>query len=171
MYQDALGLTLTTQSAGAVRAFDHAVDGYLTYRADGMQRLGALLQADSEFGLAHVLKGYFAMLAYKQAAVPLARQEAADAAPLLAGATAREQAHLAALQAWIGEDAEGAVAIWEHILRDHPRDIVAFRLAHFVNFWLGRPGAMLASVQAVLPQWSDDLPGYNAILGCAVLRQ
>ena len=104
MYQDALGLTLTTQSAGAARAFDHAVDGYLTYRADGMQRLGALLQADPEFGLAHVLKGYFAMLAYKQAAVPLARQDAADAAPLLAGATAREQAHLAALQAWIGQD-------------------------------------------------------------------
>jgi hypothetical protein len=166
MYQDALGLTLTTQSADAARAFDHAVDGYLTYRADGMQRLGALLQADPEFGLAHVLKGYFAMLAYKQAAVPMARQEAADAAPHLAGATAREQAHLAALQAWIGEDAEGAAAIWEHILRDHPRDIVAFRLAHFVNFWLGRPGAMLASVQAVLPHWGDDLPGYNAILGC-----
>ena len=134
--QDALGLTLTTQSADAVRAFDHAVDGYLTYRADGMQRLGALLQADPEFGLAHVLKGYFAMLAYKQAAVPMARQEAADAAPHLAGATAREQAHLAALQAWIGEDAKCRGDLGQ-ILRDHPRDIVAFRLAHFVNFWLG----------------------------------
>ena len=34
MHQDALGLTLTTQSADAARAFDHAVEGYLTYRAD-----------------------------------------------------------------------------------------------------------------------------------------
>ena len=52
------------------------------------------------------------------------------------------------------------------ILADHPRDILAFRLAHFVNFWLGRAGAMLNSVQAVAPQWSADLPGYGAILGC-----
>ncbi len=166
MYQDALGLTLTTQSADAARAFDHAVVGYLTYRADGMQRLAALLQTDPDFGLAHVLKGYFAMLAYKQAALPMAQQAAADAAPLVSAATAREQAHLAALQAWINQDAEGAATIWEHILHDHPHDIVAFRLAHFVNFWLGRPGAMLASVQAVAPHWSADLPGYNAILGC-----
>jgi hypothetical protein len=166
MQQDMLGLTLTTQSAAAARAFDHAVNGYLTYRADGMQRLGALLQADAEFGLAHVLKGYFAMLAYKQAAVPMAQQAAADAAPLLTHATPREQAHLAALQAWIRLDTDHAAAIWEQIVRDHPLDVVAFRLAHFVNFWLGRPGVMLASVQAVLPHWSDDLPGYNAILGC-----
>ena len=116
MHQDALGLTLTTQSAAAARAFDHAVDGYLTYRADASQRLGALLQADPECGLAHVLKGYFAMLAYKQAALPMAQQAAADATRCLTGATPREQAHLAALQAWIGQDAEHAAAIWEHIL-------------------------------------------------------
>jgi len=166
MRHDALGLTLTTQSADAARAFDHAVAGYLSYRADGMQRLAALLQADPEFGLAHVLKGYFAMLAYKQAAVPMAEQAATDAARHLARATPREQAHLAALQAWIGHEPEHAAAIWEQILHDHSRDVVAFRLAHFVNFWLGRPAAMLASVQAVSPHWSEDLPGYNAILGC-----
>jgi tetratricopeptide (TPR) repeat protein len=166
MYHDALGLKLTTQSASAALAFDHAVDGYLSYRADGMQRLGALLEADPECGLAHVLKGYFAMLAYKQAALPMAQQAAADAARYLRAATAREQMHLAALQAWIGHEPERAAAIWEQMLGDHPRDVVAFRLAHFVNFWLGRPGAMLASVQAVSPHWSEDLPGYNAILGC-----
>lgn len=166
MQKDALGLTLTTQSADAARAFDHAVAGYLTYRADGMQRLAALLQADPEFGLAHVLKGYFAMLAYKQAALPMAQQAAADAARYINNATLREQAHLAALRAWIAQEPDRAAAIWEQILSDHPRDIVAFRLAHFVNFWLGRPAAMLASVQDVSPHWSEDLPGYNAILGC-----
>ena len=166
MHHDALGLTLTTQSAAAALAFDHAVTGYLTYRADGAQRLAALLEADPDCGMAHVLKGYFVMLAYKQAALPMARQAADDAARHLAAATPREQAHLHALQAWIGQDTHHAVAIWEQILDDHPRDIMAFRLAHFVNFWLGRPAAMLASVHAVAPHWTEDLPGYNAILGC-----
>src|SRR6185312_14018310 len=166
MPHDMLGLKLSTNSTDAAHAFDHAVTGYLAYRADGAQRLAALLRADPEFGMAHVLKGYFAMLAYKQAAVPMAREALADASRFLTNATPREQAHLAALQAWIGNEPARAAGIWEDILRDHPRDIVAFRLAHFVNFWLGRPATMLASVKAVLPHWGDDLPGYNAILGC-----
>src|ERR1019366_9130537 len=131
------------------------VAGYITYRADGALRLAALLRADPEFGFAHVLKGYFAMLAYKQAALPMAHESAAAAARFTASATRREQAHLAALQAWIGNEPDRAAAIWEDILRDDPRDIVAFLLAHFVNFWLGRPATMLGSVNAVLPHWSE----------------
>jgi len=166
MYQDMLGLPLSTRSADAVQAFDHAVSGYLSYRADGAQRLAALLQTDPEFGMAQVLKGYFAMLAYKQAAVPMAQEALAAATALTRAATPREQMHVAALAAWVGNEPAQAAAIWQRILDQHPRDIVAFRLAHFVNFWLGRPATMLASVKAALPHWTDDLPGYNALLGC-----
>ncbi|HUN42875.1 MAG TPA: tetratricopeptide repeat protein [Acetobacteraceae bacterium] len=166
MYQDALGLPLTTESVEAARAFDHAVAGYLTYRADAMQRVSALLETDPDCGMAHVLKGYFGMLAFKQTALPIAQQAAADAGAKLSAATLREQAHLAALQAWLALEPERAVSIWNLILDDHPRDILAFRLAHFVNFWLGRPAAMLASAEAVSLHWGEELPGYNAILGC-----
>ena len=38
------------------------VGGLIGYRADIPQRMAALLEADPEFGLAHCLKGYFAML-------------------------------------------------------------------------------------------------------------
>jgi hypothetical protein len=166
MPHDALGLPLTTQSAVAAAAFDHAVVGYLTYRADSAQRLAALLQADPDFALAHVLKGYFMMLGYNQALVPVAREAADTAARLIPGATPREQAHLAALRAWIANEPDRAASIWQQIIDEHPRDIVAFRLAHFVNFWLGRPAIMLASVNGVLRHWSAELPCYNAVLGC-----
>jgi hypothetical protein len=43
---------------------------------------------------------------------------------------------------------------------------VAFRLAHFVNFWLGRSHDMVASVERVMPAWSEDIPGYATILAC-----
>jgi hypothetical protein len=81
-------------------------------------------------------------------------------------ATPREQAHLAALQAWIANEPDRAAAIWQQILDEHPRDVVAFRLAHFVNFWLGQPATMLRSVNGVLSHWSEDDRWYNAILGC-----
>lgn len=163
MPQDALGLPLTTQAAAAAAAFDHTVAGYVAY---GAERLAALLQADPDFALAHVLKGYFMMLGYNRALVPVASKAADTAARLMPGATPREQAHLAALHAWIANEPDRAASIWQQIIDEHPRDIVAFRLAHFVNFWLGRPETMLASVNGVMRHWSDELPCYNAVLGC-----
>ena len=53
---------------------------------------------------------------------------------------------------------------------DHPHDILAFRLAHFVNFWFGRPEAMLASVLSVEPHWSRALPGYVSHARLPLLR-
>jgi tetratricopeptide (TPR) repeat protein len=170
MFLDAHGLEVTASSADAVDAFDHALAGYLSYRADLPQRMAAVLSADPECGLAHCLKGYLAMLTYKQVAVPVAcaaaADAAADAAQFAAQATPRERAHVAALRCWIDGAPDRATEVWEQILADHPRDILAFRLAHFVNFWLGRPDLMLASVLHVERHWSDALPGYNAILGC-----
>jgi tetratricopeptide (TPR) repeat protein len=166
MFRDAHGLEVTAGSAAAVDAFDHTLTGYLRYGADTPQRMAAVFEADPDFGLAHCLKGYFAMLGYKQSAVPIAEVAAAEAARLTARATPRERAHVAALRRWIEGEPDRAAEIWEQILGEHPHDILAFRLAHFVNFWLGRPDFMLASVIGVERHWSDALPGYNVILGC-----
>jgi tetratricopeptide (TPR) repeat protein len=166
MHQDIHGLPISTASQAAAAAFDHAVLGYLKYRADMAARLAAVLAADGEFGLAHCLKGYLALLSYKQANTPVAVEAAQAARRLGAGATARERAHVAALEAWIGGDLDRALHVWEEILRDHPLDVLAFRLAHFNNFWLGRPGEMAASVERVKPKWGADLTGYGTVLSC-----
>jgi tetratricopeptide (TPR) repeat protein len=166
MQRDSQGLELSTVSTQAVAAFDHAVAGYVTYRADAGQRLAPLLAADPEFALAHCLKGYLMMLSYKQANVPLAVQALADARRWSGTAAAREKMHVAALAEWIEGAPDRAVAIWEQILTTHPRDVLAFRLAHFSNFWLGRPDRMLTSVRAVEPAWDEALPYYGTLLAC-----
>ena len=71
---------------------------------------------------------------------------------------------------WIDGEPDRAAAIWEQILGEHPRDVLAFRLAHFVNFWLGRPDVMLASVLGVERHWSAGLPGYGADPRLSLLR-
>lgn len=166
MHHDMHGLPISTASAAAAAAFDRTTLGYLKYRADVSARLAEVFDADAEFGLAHCLKGYFAMLSYKQANVPIAVDAANAARRLTASATPRERAHVAALDAWICGDLDRALAVWEEILRAHPLDVLAFRLAHFNNFWLGRPADMRASVERVLPKWDRDLPGYGTILSC-----
>jgi tetratricopeptide (TPR) repeat protein len=165
MQHDIHGLPISTSAAGAA-AFDRVLIGYLKYRADAGQLLAETLAADGEFALAHCLRGYFAMLSYKQANVPTAQEAAQNARRFSAKATPREQAHVAALDAWISGDLDRALAVWEEILAAHPLDALAFRLAHFNNFWLGRPTAMRASVERVKPKWGSDLPGYGTILSC-----
>src|SRR5438046_10432858 len=112
------------------------------------------------------MRCHFAMLALKQAAVSVASQEARTAQSLAAGATPRERSHVAALNACAEGELDRALTSWESILCAHPHDVVAFRLAHFVNFWLGRPQDMVASVERLIPDWSQDIPGYSVILAC-----
>jgi tetratricopeptide (TPR) repeat protein len=165
MMHDLHGLPITT-SAAAGGAFDRTVVAYLKYRFDAPEHLKTTLAADPEFGLAHCLKGYFAMLSYKEANVPRAVEAAHAARALTAKATARERAHVDALEAWIAGDLDRTLAAWEAILAAHPTDVLALRLAHFNNFWLGRPRAMAASVERVLPKWGRELPGYGTLLSC-----
>jgi hypothetical protein len=75
----------------------------------------------------------------------------AGSAALRGTATQREQAHVAALAAWINGEPDRASAIWQQILASHPRDALALRLAHFTDFWLGRPDRMLTAVRIALP--------------------
>lgn len=164
MFQDCRGLTLTTVSQNAAAAFDHAIDGYLGYRTDMMPRMQDLLAADPGFGLAHTLKGYLFLMAFRTDLLNVARTALADAR--CCPGTGREKAHATALAHWIEGDPNAAIAVWDHILADYPHDVLAFRLAHFLNFWCGRPEAMLASVLSVERHWSPALPGYGSILAC-----
>jgi tetratricopeptide (TPR) repeat protein len=166
MQHDSHGLDLSTDSAAAACAFDHAIAGYIGYRADTGQHLAPLLAEDPRFALAHCLKGYLTMLTYKQANVPLATASLQEARRWAGSATAREQAHIAALAAWIDGEPDQASALWRQILAAHPRDALAFRLAHFTDFWAGRPDRMLSAVRAVEPAWSDELPHYGTLLAC-----
>ena len=163
---DARGLPISTASAKAAAAYDYLVTGYLTQRADTPARLAALLEADPDFALAHCMQGYFAMLAYKQATVPVALEAARVAQSLGSRATPRERSHIAALTAWAEGELDRTIGLWESILRTHPLDVVAFRLAHFLNFWLGRPKEMVSSVERVIPAWSVGVSGYASMLAC-----
>ena len=166
MLNDIHGLPVSTASAQAASDFDRSLRGYLMYRADTPEHLARCIAADPEFALAHCTKGYFVMLTYKQANVPVAAAAAQTARLLAADATPRERQHVAALEAWIAGDLERMLALWEDILADHPTDVLAFRMAHFNYLWLGRPQAMRSSVERLSANWSPDLAGYGTLLAC-----
>ena len=163
-HRNAQGLAMTAASAEAATAFDHLVEGFLKYRLDAPLRLKALLALDPEAPMAHVMKGAFAMLAYKAALVPAALAAADRAATLVANP--REAAHIAALRAWAAQDMNRALALWEGIVAEHPTDLVAFRLHHFAAFWMGGATRMHDLAERAFARWDAAMPGHGNMLSC-----
>lgn len=164
--KDLHGLPLSTASPETTRAFDHAVLGYLAYRADAPLRVRQLLAADTEFAFGQLLKGYFSMLSFNQASVASGREALESAQRLSPGITRREQAHVAALARWVAGDIDATLQTWEQILDEHPLDVLAFRLHHFLAFWYGRPEIMAKQADAALQHWNPELAGWPALLAC-----
>lgn len=166
MFRDQHGHETTAASEQAVRHYDTMILHYLGLRQDTGDRLKEVFGADPEMPMAHCARGYFMKLFCTPPLERKAEESLAQAKKLAAnGVTERETRHIAALDAWCRGDIAGATAGWEDILLDHPRDVLALRLAHFTHFYLGDSAAMRDSVARVLPYWSPDVPGYGFVLG------
>lgn len=167
MQPDERGLPLTTNGAEAARAFDGAVNAYLGFRRDAGDRLKAVFAADADMPMAHCLKGYFFLLMGNRALVPRAAKvaEAARQAADARGATARERLHVDALDAWVRSDLVGAAHRLEAVLKHHPLDVVAAKLAHYLHFYLGHTEEHRDSVARILHAWDEGVPGYGYVLG------
>jgi tetratricopeptide (TPR) repeat protein len=167
MLSDARGLAVTAANPEAVAHLDATVASYCGMRLDTGDRLKQALGADPGFLFAHTLKGYFMMLFAKRDFVARARLSlaAAEAAAQTSGGTARERDHLAALRDWVGGDWQSALARWEAILIDHPRDLVALRLAQYSTLYKGDSEGLRDSVARVMHAWDEAVPGYGFVLG------
>jgi tetratricopeptide (TPR) repeat protein len=167
MLQDVRGVPVTAASAEAVAALDATVAAYCGLRSDTGDCLKRALAADPNLVMAHILKGCFMMLFGRRDFVAKAQraEEAAEAAIGAVGASPREQLHLDALRHWSTGDWAGALPRWEAILLDHPRDLVALKLAHYSTFYRGDSEGTRDSVARVLHAWDESVPGYGFVLG------
>ena len=163
---DAFGLSMSAAGDAAAKAYDELVDAYLGFRRDTGDLLKEALAVDDRMVMAHVLKGYFYLL-FCDPRLDARVTRALDSARAAAGAVApneREQHHIAALQAWAARDLLRATSLWEDILLQWPRDIVALRLAHFTHFYSGDARKLRDSIARVLPLWDAADTGYAHLL-------
>jgi tetratricopeptide (TPR) repeat protein len=161
-HRDRLGLPLTAASGEAARAFDDTVWAYVGFSRDPGVPLKRALQADPGMPMANILQGYFMHLMGQPHLVPAARTAHAVAAK--APMTPREQAHLAALDAWCNGELERAAAALDAILADHPRDYLALKLANYLYFYLGDAASVRDGPACALAHWDEGMPGYGHLL-------
>ncbi len=168
MYTDSRGLSVTASSRNAVEQLDLAIEAYLGARRDTMDRVERLLADDPECLLGYCLAGYLQMHTVKREAALGAKKSLSQAIGGIREARIlpRERLHLLALEAWIGGDLLVALARWEAILTDYPRDILAIRLAQFMTSYMGDSQGICDSIDRILPEWDASVPGYSYLLGC-----
>ncbi len=165
--KDIRGLEVSASIVGAVETLDQAIDGYLGARTDTGDHLREALERDPDFVMAHLVRGYFLHLFAHRGLMARSREslDAAREAADRVGATPREQAHIAALDAWCDGDPATTLRIHSEILIDHPLDILALKLAEYWRFYSGDSGGMRDSIGRVLHAWDDGVPGYGFFLG------
>jgi tetratricopeptide (TPR) repeat protein len=162
---DVRGLAVTASSPESVRAFDEALEQLLSFTGDPLGTIEAGLEADPGFVLGHCLRADLLLLATDRRYVPEAAASVARAEALAAGATEREQWHVAAARAWADGEFQRAADHWERALLLAPRDALALVAAHQADFFLGAGQSLRDRIARVLPAWDPAVPGYGYVLG------
>ncbi len=164
---DCRGLEIAAASDAAVADFDRAVGAYLGLRSDTGDHLKAALEADPAFVMANVLRGYFMLLFASRKLLGRARSslEAAREAARRGGCGRREKHHIEALDAWASGDQKRALVVWDEILTEWPRDVVALKLSEYWNFYLGDCRGMREVQARAAPHWDESVPDFGKVLG------
>jgi hypothetical protein len=160
---DERNLPLSTDDTEAVHLFDRAVEHYLKYHTDTMALVGKAIAADSDFVMAHCLKGYLLLGAANPAHGQQIAATLAAAQSNAATATQREQLHVAAFAAWAGGELDKSFAIWRQILDATPTDLLALRICDTTWFRHGQTQKIREQADRIAPRWSPDLPGYDML--------
>ncbi len=159
---DSSGIPVSGATAPALQSYDQAVAAYRSWRTGADAHIAVALKEAPGFVMAHVLQAWLLVCSRDPKRAASARAVLAHALAL--PANARERGHLAALDAVLRDDFEGALAALSEVLRMHPRDLVALQVAHVFDYYLGNGTRLADRAAAVLPTWSPDMPGYHAVL-------
>lgn len=161
--KDTFGLTFSGATEAGFSPYSQAVRELQCFIGDPVGSVDRAIAQDPDFVMAHVFKGYLFGLATEREATAVAKACHEAALPL--AATAREQAHVAALGHLAGGRWHDAARILEDIAIEFPLDMVALQTGHQIDFFTGNARMLRDRIGRALPSWQSGMPGYHAILG------
>jgi tetratricopeptide (TPR) repeat protein len=164
-FLDRMNVPLTAADAGAVSAFNEAVEALLSHAATTPAAIAALLETDPACTLGWSMKAIATALLARSELRPAVAEAAATAARLAAGAAPREARHAAAAVALARGEMRQAAAHLDQVLACHPEDALAAKFAHGIYFMLGDAAAMLASIRMATESAAEH-PHRGYLLGC-----
>ncbi|GAB1606337.1 tetratricopeptide repeat protein 38-like [Argonauta hians] len=175
-----LGLPMSCDSDEACQMYDAVLTQYVGWYEDDSVGgfLGAIqkmMAADITFVMGHVIKNGLELMATgtscrfdEELSVRMEQIKS-----LLYNPTVNqwEKQHISALYSWSQGNLYKACTIWEDILVDKPKDMLALKFAHDTYFYLGLRPQMRDSVARVLPHWNSTIPLYGYLHGMLAFGQ
>jgi tetratricopeptide (TPR) repeat protein len=143
---------------------ERALDMLLTQRGDAFAEVERVLSDDPGSVFGHCLRA--ALIVRAESGAPRAALAASIAAIEAVCPNTNDPArrHAEAARAWLRGNSVHAVALYDALLTDRPRDILALAVAHALDFHLGRRRRMRDRIAKVLPHWTAEMPGYASVL-------
>jgi hypothetical protein len=166
MKRDRQGLPMTASAAG-VTYYDDAVASLLAFRFDLVEAVRLAVSTDPSQPMARIFSAYLRLLSTEPAEVEVGRLEFANWYDETDRArfTDREQAHVAAVAAWLNGDLLGAGRLLRRLSVDFPRDVLALSVGHQIDFFSGDATTLRDRIGDALPAWSPSDPAYSYLLG------
>lgn len=148
-----------------MQATSRALDYLLRAVGDPLGELRHIGPGHPEFHRAQTIRAGVGVLAKVPDTFPAIVQalRTTDGSP----ASPQTRAHLAAAAAWLSENPVLAAETYASILSRWPHDLLALRLAQSCYFFLGWHDRLCAVVDAVVPAWAGDQPGFQFVLSMA----
>jgi tetratricopeptide (TPR) repeat protein len=168
MMQDIFGQDTTLATPAALESWNKTQLAFLAHGAATPTHLGATLEAEPHFALGQITKAMFYILLGRKEllATAEAAYDAAEAANRQQPVSKREMHFLEALRDWMKGQPKMALRHFEAALAQNPTDTLAMKLDHALRFVLGDNLGMRRMVEAVMPAYDNNHPGYGYLLGC-----
>jgi tetratricopeptide (TPR) repeat protein len=163
MNADSLGLAFSGATAAALDTLDTATAQLRCYVGDPLALAQKATAQAPEMTMAHALVAWLNLLGTEPAGLAAAAEALAIARTL--PATAREQAHLMAIEHLVHGRWHAASRVLEDLSIDHPLDLLALQAGHQVDFFTGHSRMLRDRIARALPAWSAAMPGYHAVMG------
>jgi tetratricopeptide (TPR) repeat protein len=168
MQFDQQGLPLHNANAKGADLFRIGLDQFTTFNSSLFATLDGAIGENPDFAMPYFAKAYINLIMTE----PQFRDVAVQAMAALrsridpSDLTPTERAHAAAIDSWIGGDWRQAAAILDRLGIDQPRDILALRAGHELDFFVGDSRSLRDRIARHLQSWSDSDHHAGIVYGC-----
>jgi hypothetical protein len=160
--RDQRGYEISGASPANGDAFEEVLSLHLSWQCGAEAGLQSLIAEAPCFTMAHVLEAYLGLCNRDVARARRARLAVARAGEI--PANHRESLHIAAIRAALDDDFATFRSRLQGLLSQYPRDVLALQVSHAVDYLTGDVEAMQSRIAEVLPNWSEEVPGFHAVL-------